>query len=380
MRGRPQRFAVIGSRGYPSTYGGFETFVRRLAPYLRDQGCDVTVYGRESRFTVRRRDVEGIRVVHTPGIDRPISSTLTYGLTSIAHAVLQRPDAVLVLNVANGYWLPLLRLARIPAVVNVDGIEWERDKWSRTGKAVFHLGARITARLADRIVVDSRAVGDYWAERFGVNSTYIPYGADVEVGIGYERLLELGLTRGTYLLVVARLVPENNVELFLNALRLLPPEVPAVVVGSAAGESPIEGRLRELEKSRKSFLWLGHVADQDLLAQLWAHCALYVHGHSVGGTNPALLQALGMGSATIALDTVYNREVLGDDWPTYTPGDPFALARLMEALIKNEDKRRDLVVRGRAIIATRYRWNDVLRDYLDALDRAKSARAIDVSD
>jgi glycosyltransferase involved in cell wall biosynthesis len=179
----------------------------------------------------------------------------------------------------------------------------------------------------------------------------------------------LGLQPGAYLLVVARLVPENNVELLLDAIELMSRDVRTVVVGSAAGRSPIEERLGELQDKGESLTWLGHVADQHLLAQLWRHAGLYVHGHSVGGTNPALLQALGLGAPTIALDTVYNREVLGDDWPLYPAGTPVELAQLIESLLEDAPAKRALRERGQSIIGDRYTWDRVLHDYTETLNR-----------
>jgi len=147
-------FAVLGSRGYPSTYGGFETFVRRFAPYLAEQGDRVTVYCRGGRAGERVQD--GVRCVTTRGLDRTTMSTLSYGLTSARHGRDQDYDAALVLNIANGFFLPTLRRAGVPTAVNVDGIEWQRDKWGRVGKGVFRRGAVLTARHATEIVVDSR--------------------------------------------------------------------------------------------------------------------------------------------------------------------------------------------------------------------------------
>lgn len=360
------RFAILGSRGYPSTYGGFETFVRRLAPYLRDAGDDVVVYGRQSGLRTRRTTVDGIEVVTTAGYDKKQFSTLVAGLTSSVDARRRRPDAALVLNCANGPWLPVLRRAGVPTAVNVDGIEWQRDKWSVLGKTVFKAGAAATARWADEIVVDAREIGRIWRETFDVPSTFIPYGADVTHGLGDDGVVELGLPPGDYVLAVARLVPENNVDLLLDALERLPADTPAVVVGSSNYDSEVERRVREVAARRPSFRALGHVRDQTLLAQLWANCGVYFHGHSVGGTNPALLQALGHGSPTVALDTPFNREVLVED-RHLVPADPAVLATRIEELLADEDLRRDLREHGRSIIEDRYRWDDVCRAYRDVL-------------
>ena len=263
-------------------------------------------------------------------------------------------------------WLPLLRGAGVPTAVNVDGVEWERDKWGWLGKRVFLAGAHGTARWADRIVVDALAIGRVWSERFGVESSFIPYGADVVDGVDDAKVRQLGLEPGGYLLVVARLVPENNVELFLDALALLPPEVPAVIVGSANYDSPVETRIREVGRQRSSLRALGHVSDQELLAQLWSHAALYFHGHSVGGTNPALLQALGYGCPTLALDTPYNREVLQRD-SHLVPRSPEVLASRIEALLSSDRERAELRTHGRSVVGERYRWADVCSAYRDVL-------------
>ena len=156
----PKRVAIIGTRGYPSYYGGFETAVRHVAPALADAGWDVTVYGRPGQ---ERADDPSLdpRITRrtTRGLESRSLSTLTHGLSAVLDTIRRRPDVALVMNCANGYWLPLLKLAGISTVVNVDGIEWERAKWGRFAKAVFKTGARMTAWTADRLVFDADAIG-----------------------------------------------------------------------------------------------------------------------------------------------------------------------------------------------------------------------------
>lgn len=371
---RPLRVAILGCRGYPSTYGGFETFVRRLAPYLRDDGMDVSVYCREPTRKVVVRTVDDITCIDTWGVDSKSASTLSYGLTSAVDSLRRRYDSVLVLNVANGYFLPLLEWGGTPVALNVDGIEWERAKWSPTGKAVFKAGAWLSAKLASRIVVDSTVIGDIWRDQFGVPSTFLPYGADVVTDTRTDKVKALGIEPGSYLLVVARLAPENNVELLLDALDQRGWPYPTVIVGSANYDNPIEARLNAITAANPQVRWLGHVHDQELLAQLWSSCALYWHGHSVGGTNPALLQALGAGAPTLALDTAFNREVLGGGDQT-VPADPAVLATRIEALMADPVQRAALSASGRATISERYQWADVCRGYADLLRELAAARA-----
>ncbi len=175
--------AIIGTRGYPSYYGGFETAVRKLAPYLVNAGWDVTVYGRKG--AIAGGDGEADTRVHsqlTMGLETKSLSTLSYGLTSTFHAAKHKPDVALVMNVANGYFLPLLNARGVPSLMNVDGIEWERAKWSPLAQRVFRRGAILSARWASGLVFDSLAIGDYWRHTFGAEGTFI-----LTVGISQNR-------------------------------------------------------------------------------------------------------------------------------------------------------------------------------------------------
>jgi len=364
------RVAIIGSRGYPSTYGGFETLVRRLAPHLVNRGHDVVVYSREQSAPAG----DTVRVLRTPGWESKSLSTLTFGGTASIHtAVSQSSDVALVLNVANGFFLPVLRARGISTVVNVDGLEWLRDKWSGAGKVAFLAGARMTARFGDILVYDSVAIEEHWRETFGRGGRFIPYGADVPGAVGRDRLAPLGLQPDGYLLVVARLVPENNIELALVAHESSGVDLPLVIVGSTTYEDPLLQRVADAARGPK-VVWLGHVADQELLSQLWAHCAVYLHGHSVGGTNPGLLQALAHGAPTQALDTVFNREVLLHESFLFEP-DAAALAGRLQTLAQGPDVRAALRRRGLARVQAAYAWADVLDAYEGVLLAAVAAGA-----
>lgn len=319
-------------------------------------------------------NTEGVRCVATRGKDTKQFSTLSFGATSSIDASLRRFDAALVLNIANGYWMPFLRAARVPFAVNTDGLEWKRAKWSKLGKAVFRTGAQLTAKLAPELVCDSQALGDVWEAEFGRTSVFIPYGGEVREPMGDTRIRDLGLETGSYALSVARLAPENNVELTLDAIELLGDRAPkAVIVGSANFDNPITSRLEALQE-RGKVLWLGHVADQELLAELWQNAGVYVHGHSVGGTNPALLQALGAGAPTIALDTVFNREVLPLDAHLYSASADALAARISD-LCAARDSQLALIESGREAVMARYSWDSVCRDYTDLLIQLSRARA-----
>lgn len=249
-----------------------------------------------------------VRRITTRGLEVKSFSTLTYGLTSTIHAMIKRPDVALVMNCANGYWLPLLKWRGIPTAVNVDGIEWERAKWGRTARAVFKLGAKMTARFADVIISDAYEIGRRWSTEFNRESIFIPYGGDIPGVLATPD----GLPKHGYILAVARFVPENSIPEFFEAVKLMNGKYPVVIVGSTGYGGPMDEAAQALARQYDNVTWLGHVSDDQKLQALWRNAGAYFHGHSVGGTNPALVQAMACGSPVVARDTPYNREVLGD--------------------------------------------------------------------
>ncbi|ASN52579.1 glycosyltransferase [Sinomonas sp. R1AF57] len=353
--------AIIGTRGYPSYYGGFETAVRRLSPYLAENGWDVVVYGRPgaTRPDDPQSD-ERVRSVITHGVESTSLSTLSFGLTSVLHAMKYRPDVALVMNVANGFWLPLLKLRGIPTVVNVDGIEWERAKWGRVAKRAFRLGALLTAKFATELIADAHAIAERWRREFGRTARFVPYGGDVPA----ELPIEEGLTHRGYILMVARFVPENTVAEFFRASEALATRHPVVIVGSSGYGGEFDEQAGALAKAHSNVRWLGHLSDDRRLHSLWQHAGAYFHGHSVGGTNPALVQAMACGAPTVARDTVYNREVLGDTG--------FFVEPTAEAIIEGLDEAmaRASSIDTTAIVARaeeHYSWTGVCDGYEKAL-------------
>jgi glycosyltransferase involved in cell wall biosynthesis len=364
--GRRPSVAVIGTRGYPSYYGGFETAVRRIAPALVDAGWDVTVYGRHGavREDDPTRDAR-VRTRTTRGVESRSLSTLSYGLTAVLDAVVRRPDAVLMMNVANGFWLPLLRLRGVPVLINVDGIEWERAKWGRAAKAVFKLGARASARFADALVCDAVEIVRRWRDEFGVEGTFIPYGGDPVRDLPVEP----GLTHGGYALVVARFVPENSIVEFVEAARRIARDHDVVIVGSTGYGGELDDLVRDLAAENDRVRWLGHVSDDDRLFGLWQHAGAYFHGHSVGGTNPALVQAMFTGAPVVARDTVYNREVLADAG-VFVPPEAGAIAEAVVALLEDPAEQQRLREAATRRAEEAYTWQSVCDAYEEALRRS----------
>jgi glycosyltransferase involved in cell wall biosynthesis len=360
--------AIVGTRGYPSYYGGFETAVRRLAPYLAEHGWDVTVYGRPGATKLDDPNIdERVKRVTTFGIETKAVSTLSYGLTASLHALVHKPDVALVMNVANGYFLPILKLRGVPTLVNVDGIEWDRAQWGQVAKAIFRGGARFTATFATELVCDAKAISARWQSQFKREGVFIPYGGDASA----ELPIEPGLQHRGYALVVARFVPENTIPEFLEAARLLSRSHKVVIVGSSGYGGELDNAAEELASANENVLWLGHVNDDRRLHSLWQHCGAYFHGHSVGGTNPALVQAMALGAPTVARDTIYNREVLADSGIFVEPT-PGAIADALGELLGQRELQDRLSAKVIARANDEYTWELVCRRYMEQLERLSS--------
>jgi glycosyltransferase involved in cell wall biosynthesis len=357
---RPMRIALVGTRGVPASYGGFETAVEEVGKRLALLGHEVTVYCRGEAAS--GQEFLGMRLVHLPAVSNKHLETLSHTGLSATHLVVHRaPDVAVVFNAANAPFLPVLRARRIPVATHVDGLEWRRDKWGAGGRGYYRMAESLAVRWSDALIADARGIQDYYREEFGTRATLIAYGAPLLVDLPGGRLAELGLTSGRFHVVVARFEPENHVHVAVQAMLDSGAQYPLVVVGSAPYAHEHTSHIEALAARDRRVRLVGSVYDQELLDQLYAHALTYVHGHSVGGTNPSLLRAMGAQTAVLAYDVPFNREVLGRDGRFFRTAPE--LARLIEAA---EAVPRDAVARGQRLrerAAALYRWDEVARRY-----------------
>ena len=320
--------ALIGTRGVPAHYGGFETAVEEVGARLADRGHAVRVYCRSGNSDAPLASFRGMTLVTLPAARRRSLETLTHTGLSVAHLAARRTDVAIVFNAANAVWLPVVRAARIPVATHVDGLEWKRAKWGPNGVRYYRWAERRSVRLSDALIADARGIADYYADEFDAPTTVISYGAPQIDEVGSGRLDELGLAADGYHLVVARFEPENHVAEIVAGYVRSAARRPLVVVGSAPYAEQYVARIRAIADTDPRVRLLGGIWDQELLDQLYRGATTYLHGHSVGGTNPSLLRALGGSAATIAFDIGFNREVLGDAGTYFR--DEHDVARLVE--------------------------------------------------
>ncbi len=362
---RPMRIVLMGTRGVPARYGGFETAMEEIGSRLVDRGHQVTVYCRNgnSRTGSDPDEYLGMHLVHLTAMRLPAAETLSHTFLSVWHLLRHRGDVdvVVLCNAANSVVLPFLHAANVPTAVHVDGLEWARSKWNAVGKAYYRVAESLAVRWADALIADACGIESYYREEFGATSAMIPYGVPVMDHVGNDRLSEVDVKAGEFHLIVARFEPENHVHLMMKGYLESSAQMPLVVVGSATYPTEYSQQLDETAQGSAQIKMLGGVWDQDLLDQLYAGALTYLHGHSVGGTNPSLLRAMRGGTYTIAYDVIFNREVTGTDASFVRSAEQ--VARALEAA---EEDPTETAARG-AMLSKRaardYDWDQVAKSY-----------------
>jgi len=354
------RVALLGTRGVPAQYGGFETAVEEVGARLAARGHEVTVYCRNSGQ--RAAMYKGMRLVNLPALRRRSLETLSHTALSSLHAATKgHPQAAILFNAANAPLILLLRACRIPTAVHIDGLEWKRAKWGGLGRRYYKLAERFAIRWADVTIADSRAIEKHVLDVHQEHALYIAYGAPL-IEPGKHRLSELGLETRGYHLIVARWEPENHVETIVRGYSQSEASLPLVVVGSNPYPGEHSSSVLDAASRRASDVrFLGAIYDQELLDQLYANCLMYFHGHSVGGTNPSLLRAMGAAAAIAAFDVQFNHEVAKDDaWYFTTTEDVAGILKSAESSPEDVLSRGQ---RGRERVTKEYRWDDIADSY-----------------
>jgi glycosyltransferase involved in cell wall biosynthesis len=354
------RIALLGTRGVPANYGGFETFAQELSVRLVNRGHDVTVYGRSHHVPRSHKVYRGVRLVVLPTIRHKYLDTVFHTFLSALHGALRRYDAVIMVNAANAIFCPILRLAGQPVALNVDGIERQRKKWNWLGKAYYQVSERFATFCPNAIVTDARVIQAYYQERYGVTSHFIPYGTETYRRDGRSTLNNYGLKPRDYVLYVSRLEPENNAHIVLQAFERVESRRHLVIVGDAPYSAEYISRLKQTKDAR--VLFTGFVYGEGYW-ELQSHAYCYIQATEVGGTHPALVEAMGMGGCVIANGTPENVEVVGDAGLIYQKNSAEDLARRLQEVLDDEGLAERYRNRARERVARHYSWDAVTDAY-----------------
>lgn len=358
---RRLRIAILGSRGIPHTYSGYEAFVGEVGPRLVERGHEVLVYCRSSLFRERPRTYKGVRLIYLPNIETKTMGTLTHTLVSMVDVLFRKMDVIFVVNLVNVFPCILPRLLGKNVAINVDGLDWKRGKWGRLGKKYFYWNAKWVGRICPKgVVTDAQEMRRIYLEEFGTQNVSIAYGAIIEKAQNPEVVMQYGLEPGGYYLVASRLVPENNADLIVRAFEKVKTSRMLAIAGNANYRSSFVERLKGTKDPRVRFL--GHVGNAEHVKELHCNAYAYVHGHSLGGTNPALLKALGYGNCVLALETAFNREVLRDCGILFK-NDADDLAQKIQRIEEHLEIAETYRVRGPQRVRETYTWERITDQY-----------------
>lgn len=359
---RSLSIALLGTRGIPARYGGFETFAEEVSSRLAARGHQMTVYGRYylgQPDPVTVEEIGGVKVVRTPTLPTKYLDTPLASLTAFIHlrCTAKRPDVVLLCNAANSIWG---WLAPAPLLINVDGIERKRRKWGLLGKLGYRLGEWCSVRFGTRVVSDAEVIREYYERAFGITSPVITYGCDPRPLPPGEVHARYGLTPGKFLLYVSRFEPENNALVVVEANRRVKSDWPLVMVGDAPYASVYKEVVRSAADARVIFTGFQF---GDAYRELRSNCGGYIQATEVGGTHPALVEAMAYGNAIIANDVPEHREVLGRCGWYYPRNDVAGLAAVIEELLRSAEQRRALGEAAAARARERYSWDSIVDQY-----------------
>jgi glycosyltransferase involved in cell wall biosynthesis len=377
---RGLRIAIVGSRGIPAGYGGFEKFAQEIAPRLVERGHEVTVYCRAGYTAgVTLDQYKGVELIHTPALRSRSFEQLSHELTSIIDSGHRHFDLYYFLGYRGSPFYVSVRAAGRIVVDNTDGFEWKRRKWNRMGRAYLRLAEWIVARFgADELISDCEAIRQYFLRTYGRDSTHVVYGAEaLEPAARLPEVLErYEVTPDGYYLVVCRVEPENNVDLIVREFIASGSDRELVVVGGMNYETTFWRELRRLGAgSRVRFL--GPIYGPMLVESLLLGARGYFHGHEVGGTNPALLGAMGCGIPIVALDTEFNRENLVDTG-RYFSKQTGSLAEQIRWIDAHPREAAALGKTARERIRAHYSWDAAADKHDELFRRLARQRGYDV--
>jgi glycosyltransferase involved in cell wall biosynthesis len=353
------RIAILGTRGIPANYGGFETFAENLSTRLVARGHEVTVYCRAHYVSPREIEFQGVQLRILPTIRHKYFDTIVHTFLSALHAVPARYDAALICNAANAPFAPLLRLTGTPVALNVDGLEHKRKKWNWIARRYYLMAERLATILPTETVTDARVIQEYYLARHKAVSTMIAYGAEVERRPD-PTVRRWRVEPNRYVLYVSRLEPENNAHLVIEAFKRVRTAHKLLIVGDAPYARDYIRDLRARARRDRRIIFTGFVFGRDYRAlQQNAYC--YVHATEVGGTHPALLEAMGFGNCVLTLAAPENIEAIGDAGIAYI--DENDLTEKLQRVLRDGSLVHSYRNRAQTRVLEAYDWEYVVDQY-----------------
>lgn len=361
------KVAIMGAKGYPYVYGGYDTFIKELGERLVGRGVHVRVYNHRALFEDRPRFVNGIECIYTPAIESKSFTQLTHTFISMMHACFSDVDVILVVNSGNGPFGIISKIFGKPTVINVDGLEWLRPKWKGLGSKYFFFASKLATKFYDQVINDSEEMRRIYLKLFNADSKVIAYGANPREFVESDPIEKWNLESHSYFLIVGRLVPDNNADLLIEGFLKSGSKRKLVIVGDVPFQDEWADPLKEIKDDR--LIFTGYVKNANTLAALYFHCFAYFHGHEYGGTNPAMLKAMGYGCAILALNTPFNQEMLQNGKHGWYFEKTFqSLKLIIEKAEASPEEMVKLRLTAREGLTLKYNWEYVTDQYLEVFE------------
>ena len=362
------RIALLGTRGIPANYGGFETFAEEISVRLVERGHQVTVYCRGG--DPNASEYRGVQLRHLPTIKHKYLDTIAHTAFSTIDLLTNRHDVILYCNAANAAFTLLPRLAGMPTALNVDGVERRRKKWNHAAKAWYLASEWMATWCCSTVITDAQKIREYYLERYGKDSTFIPYGAETGKVEGTDALAALGLEPGRYVLYVSRMEPENNALMVRQAFERVRTDFKLALVGDAPYAAEY---IRQVKDTSDKRIVIPGAIYGPHYRQLQSNCAVYIQATEVGGTHPALIESMGRGCMVLYLTTLENEEVAADSGVAFSDGDDL-VQKLQDAVDASPSSRADWGQRAMCRVERLYSWNAVTDQYESLLQNLVTGR------
>ncbi len=352
------KIGIVGTRGIPNCYGGFEQFAEYLSVGLVKKGHEVVVYN-SHLHPYKKDNFNGVKIVHCKDLENKIGTAgqFFYDLNCIIDSRKRGFDIILQLGyTSSSVWGKLLP-KKADVITNMDGLEWKRTKYSRKVQKFLLYAEKLAVKSSNHLVADSIGIQDYLKNKYSIDSTYIPYGANLVDNYDDNYLTEYGLKERQYNMLIARLEPENSIEVILDGVVLSQKDEPFLVVGNHLTE--YGEYLKNKYLNNKLINFVGGIYNIKKLNSLRYYSKLYFHGHTVGGTNPSLLEAMGSGAYICANDNLFNKSILGDDAVYFMDAEG-----VKEKLINYDlNVRESIVANNYKKVKELYSWEKIVLQY-----------------
>lgn len=357
------KIALLGTRGIPASYSGFETCVEQLGKRLVERGHDVTVYCRKHHIKYDGVLYKGMKLVKLDTVRNKYLDTIVHSFISSLHALFHRYDIALYFIAGNSpvTWIP--RIVGTKTILNVDGLDWEREKWPVFAKKYIQFSEFLATRLPNMYLTDCAVVQDYYQTKYNSKPPYIPYGSEVSILPSGDTLRKFGLEQNKYILFVGRLVPENCAHHLITAFRKMQTDLKCVIVGSSSYSDDYINELHALAQGDPRIVFTGYAFGKDYF-ELGSNALIFVETSGVGGTHPALTEAMGFGNCIIVNNTPPNLETIADAGVSYDGklgGESLYL--ILQELITNRKLVDEYRKRALNRANTYYSWESVTDDY-----------------